>query len=55
MGVSTPMIYFSGNPFFIEKTCDGFYWVATEPRAVGVSSTLAFVEQAVNGHLKMDD
>jgi len=25
-----------------------------EPRALGVSSTLAFVDQAVNGHLKMD-
>jgi len=25
------------------------------PRALGVSSTLAFVEQTINGHLKMDD
>jgi len=29
--------------------------ITMEPRAVGVSSTLAFVEQAIKGHQKMDD
>ena len=37
--------------FALEKIIE----VTMEPRAPGVSSTLAFVEQAVHGHLKMDD
>jgi len=53
MGASAPIIFFLRESVFHGKTCAGYYSIAMEPRALGVSSTLAFVEQAVRGCLKI--
>jgi len=53
LGVSTPIIYFFKRSIFhLENLPEIIDLSAMEPRAPGVSSTLAFVEQTVNGHLK---